>query len=157
MNIYLIPEGRHLLSGVEPIFMRACDEFSCCDNEQTHDNMRVIPSSIWDDSYGYLFVIDGRTYLAYEDPADGYRSYAVCEPAQDQTVSRDYMFNPQDVWIETREVSDNDEDVQEIVIRNATGDEIFVIATDYFDDYYPVGRVTYKPENLPCNAKQLPS
>ena len=139
----IIEKGKHILTCVEDIrFERWGDELD-----------------------GLYIVLDGKEYLAYRDPDDGYRSYGVFEEVGDIKILTKIInkFPPQEVYFtETREKIREqiapyvDELTRELVkseFRNENGELILGVYTDYADDYYPVGYVEYHPENLPENKE----
>ena len=136
----LIPDGKHLLSGV-------CEVTAHCgyDGEDTTD--------------GILLTIDGQNYLAYTDPDDGYRSYS-CFSKAPAGYEQKNSFPGQQVMVSNEEWDDMDETGypqrgHKIAIYNIdTTEEIFSCGTINDDDYYPIGFWHYHPENLPVNAKK---
>ena len=115
----------------------------------------------WGDELDGLYIIlDGKAYLAYRDPYDGYRSYGVFVEVGDENILTNIInkFPQQEVYFtETQEKTKDDEldyivsDVLKQEFRNADGELILGVYTDYAEDYYPVGWVEYIPQNLPSN------
>jgi hypothetical protein len=96
------------------------------------------------------FTLDGITYLAVEDPDDGYRSYmedlvivddickirlpdieVVCQMQPDTSCERNNVL---------------------VVVDALNGKTILEIGTANYDDYYPYCVMEYTPENMSCNA-----
>lgn len=132
----IISDGKHLLSGVCEINVKC---------------------GLYDDSTaeGVVLTIDGRNYVAYTDPDDGYRSYGCFH--EDNTYKQKNPFPPQEVIVSNEDWDEEDENGwphrgDKIVIYNPeTKEEIFSCGTDHSDDYYPVGFWHYHPENFPIN------
>ena len=91
------------------------------------------------------FQLDGVTYVAIENPDDGYRSYM-----EDLRPCADKITNP----IPETEVvcvhKATDSDILE-VIDAQNGETILRIGTEDIDNYYPVCIFEYSPENLHIN------
>ncbi len=142
----LIPDGKHLLSGVQ--------EFHLDENDERN-------WAWWGVIDGYAIVVDGKTYLAIEDPDDGYRSYAYITVPENFVVEVTNQFEPQIVYVHNFHDTGEEEDGwmtrDEYGIRfdNQYGQTVLSVSTDHSDSYYPIGMVEYNPENLPCNAKPL--
>ena len=95
------------------------------------------------------FCLDGVTYLAEEDPDDGYRSY-MKELKISETPCKN-VFPRQTVFCEYDDGRHNDL----LDMKNTgTGDLILRIGTEDIDDYYPICRMEWNPENMPCNKKE---
>jgi hypothetical protein len=132
-----IPNGVHLLTGV--------DEF------------RI--ETEWDHIDGWAIILDGKTYIAYYDPDDGYRSYAGFREATDEeckSINIINRFPPQEVFSTAyRERIEEDGwcqvDAEKFRLLNFCGGIVLEVSTDYSEDYYPRGHVEYNPENLPIN------
>lgn len=100
----------------------------------------------------YLFCIDGKTYGAYEDPDDGYRSFGCLE---EMDAKCQYTFPPQAVRVVNERVDGEIEDKFMIHILDAVnGKEVLVVGTDYSDGYYPMAIFNYTPENLEINKNR---
>ena len=137
-----ISPGPHWLSGIDTFHLEADYENTCSDQD------------------GYAVVIDGVTYLALEDHADGYRSYAVIRQlAEGEKVDVVNQFEPQLVYahVVKRSDSENFQDIKGIEFRNSYGQVVLEIVTDYYDNWYPCGHVGYYPQNLPCNTVPQPN
>lgn len=127
--------GKHMLSGVE---------LSSIPNEDTwsdYSSCEVIK-----------FTLDGVTYMAIEDPSDGYRSY--CNELKITEDEPKYPFPPQEVIGEMRE---GDEYCKDDVIEfydTSTNKCVLAIGTHDYDDYYPCCIMEYYPENLAINMNK---
>ena len=134
-----IPTGKHILTGV-------CEISVPCGYDG--ENM----------AEGILLTIDGKNYLAYTDPDDGYRSYGCFFQTDEYDQKNPFPY--QDVIVENRQWDEEDEDGyyqkgDEVVIYNAEDhSEIFRCGTDRRDDYYPCGYWHYYPQNLPINKQK---
>lgn len=93
-----------------------------------------------------LFVIDGTTYCAYEDPDDGYRSYFSSINIL-SNKKPNITFKPQRVVITGCE-----DGIQILNIK--TGEPILLLYTDHGDYYYPYCNFTYNPENMEINKER---
>ncbi len=93
-----------------------------------------------------LFVIDGFTYCAYEDPEDGYRSYLDSIDIL-SNEKPNVTFEPQRVMITGYE-----DGIQILNIK--TGEPILLLYTDPVDGYYPCCTFTYNPENMEINKER---
>ena len=121
--------GMHELSGVD----RGSTKGGYCD----------------EDCETIAFVLDGITYIAQEDPSDGYRS-----AMKEITVSSleiKNRFNPQRVLCRMKDESQCESyDVLEI-IDIETGKVVLSVGTGNNDDYYPYWVAEFTPENMACN------
>lgn len=121
--------GRHTLSGVD-----------------------YLPDYDGQGSNGVMFVLDGTTLALYEDPSDGYRSFA-----GEVSVTTDKVkntFTPQEVEITKQDGYNINEiaDAYTVVFTDViTGATVLELGTDYSDEYYPVAVLHWQPENLSCN------
>lgn len=129
-DINLIPDGVHALEGF-------------CDYND------------FEERNGLIIRLDGKNYVCYEDPSDGYRSF--CEIKETELPCFN-IFPMQKVIVKnfqtTANVDDEDDDTvptQGLTIFNAQGELILKIATEYYDDYYPTAVYEWHPENLPIN------
>lgn len=105
----------------------------------------------------YLFCIDGKTYGAYEDPDDGYRSFGCLE---EMDAKCQYTFPPQAVRVVNKRVDRKIEHDGWLEYENkfmihildaVNGKEVLVVGTDYSESYYPMAIFNYTPENLEIN------
>ena len=107
----------------------------------------------WDDCYEdcevVRFELDGKTYIAMEDPSDGYRSCMKdCKVVDEKPKN---VFDGVEVMgIMKPDGYDKNDTIQFYDIKS--GKIVLEIGTDNYDDYYPcwVGRWT--PENLHVNG-----
>lgn len=136
----IIEKGEHILTCVEDVrFEKWGDELD-----------------------GLYIVLDGKEYLAYRDPSDGYRSYGVFEEVGDTKILTNIInkFPPQEVYFTETQEKQTDvqldyvtSDLLKQEFTNENGELILGVYTDYAEDYYPVGYVEYHPENLPSNIE----
>ena len=125
-------EGRHILQGVE---------------------LGKVQREEWGWNYSecnYVkFTLDGKHYMAVENPSDGYRSYCeevkvVKEPCRtllpDIRVEIKYLDGKRDNFCDIIQVFD---------IKN--GKLILEVGTENVGDYYPFCIFHYHPENMSCN------
>lgn len=91
------------------------------------------------------FQLDGVTYVAIENPSDGYRSYM-----EDLRPCADKITNPipeTDVVCVHKATYD---DILEVIdVQN--GETILRVGTENVYDYYPACIFEYSPENLHIN------
>lgn len=101
------------------------------------------------------FTLDNISYLAVEDPDDGYRS--MCEELIVSSTPPRNSFSPVAVNCSMMEDSFGDEhDV--LVIKDAVTDLVVLeIGTRYINDYYPCFHFYYNPENMACNQINVSS
>lgn len=118
----MIKPGKHYLSGIDTTTVNGIDY--------------------------YLFILDGITYEAWEDPADGYRSWANIEKS-DKTVR--FTFPPQEVILIDNENNERDY-IRMYDAQN--GKLVLKIETDDWDNYYPIARFEYHPENMEVNKNR---
>ena len=104
-----------------------------------------------DGEINITFCIDGVTYLAEEDPDDGYRSYMRELQISENPCKN--TFSPEEVVCEHLDKSEywgDDSDI--LIIKNPkTGSLILKIGTEDVNDYYPSCVMEYHPENMQCN------
>lgn len=100
---------------------------------------------------GYIkFILDGVTYMALEDPDDGYRSYmdeleAINEPCK--TKLPDIP-----VYCKYRSTTEDNRESDLLDFYDKANGECFLtIGTEDTDDYYPYCVLRYKPEKLAVN------
>ena len=126
--------GNHILSGVE------------------FGTKKVNGYGWYEDANFAKFTIDGVTYLALENPDDGYRSYMEELQIVEETCSvrlpdvkvrclmRDSKFHGQ-----------IDDVLSFVDVEN--GKEFLAIGTENTNDYYPYCVFEYTPENMSCNSE----
>lgn len=121
--------GAHVLSGIET-------------------GVRAFDDSFWCETSNYIkFTLDGITYMAVEDPDDGYRSYMGEILQVDETC----RIRIPDVAVLCSMKDEIDHDI--LVFRDAINGEIVLeVGTDYTDSYYPYCVMNYHPEKLACNT-----
>ncbi len=128
--------GEHLLSGCETGIHPA---------KETYD----------EDAGTVLFILDGITYKAIENPSDGYRSYLDEILITDEKISN--TFDPQRV---IGKMKDDKEDYHTQVndtiqfFDAVTNKLVLEIGTDNADDYYPYCVMDWHPENLAININK---
>lgn len=115
------------------------------------DMTKLAEKGEWNDDYASVcvFVLDGRTYTATEDPDDGYRSCMRSLVEGGEVMNR---FPPQRVLCSMRTEGAYGSKDETLVMRDAvTGKEVLEIGTDNTDDYYPSFVANFRPENMACN------
>ncbi len=107
-----------------------------------------------EDSYSsdgevFIFILDGKTYKAIEDPSDGYRSMMQDLQETDEQVKN--MFGPQVVI--GRMVEDDVYQRNDIIefVNPDTGRVVLQLGTSNWDDYYPSCVMNFYPEELTIN------
>lgn len=124
-------KGNHILSGIE-VGTRKIKVFS------------------WEEDCSYIkFILDGTTYLAVENPDDGYRSYM--EELQIVDEKCEVKLPDIKVCCHMRENSKYAENDILVFIDSVNGEEILAIGTANTDDYYPYCVMEYSPEKMHCN------
>jgi hypothetical protein len=99
-----------------------------------------------DDSEYIMFILDGVTYLAKEDPDDGYGSYMGELEVTDKIIKN--KFDEVEVFCMMRE-----EYASEVLeIYDTNNDRlILAVGTENTDDWYPWFECKYYPENMFIN------
>lgn len=102
------------------------------------------------EAQGIAFTLDGVTYIAEEDPDDGYRS--VMSEIRIYTASVRNRFNPvrvvcTHVTVKKEQYCSSDCDILTITDA-ASGRVIMEVGTDNTDDYYPCFVSSFRPENM---------
>jgi hypothetical protein len=94
------------------------------------------------------FTLDGVTYVAVEDPDDGYRSYMNGL----YIVEEKCKVALPDIEVFCRMRDNGSDDV--LVFHDClNGNEILAIGTEDYSDYYPICIFDYHPENMSCNER----
>lgn len=124
--------GEHQLSGVDTIRERVKQ------SEDYYEDYEVV-----------RFVIDGKTYKATEDQADGYRSYLKNLEVTDEKVKN--SFPPQKVVGKMKDDSGWEKNDTIQFIDKTTGKVVLEVGTDNTDDYYPYCVLRWSPQNLAIN------
>lgn len=104
------------------------------------------------------FCLDGVTYVAKENPDDGYRSYM--EDLEITNTPCWNVFPEQDVFCDYESIEEDGRFSRKCItpadilaIKNLqTAKVILRIGTANIGDYYPECVMVYYPENLPCNS-----
>lgn len=97
------------------------------------------------------FILDGVTYMAVEDPDDGYRSYM----EELKIVDEPCKTKLPDIPVRCEHVSSGLYNCTNDLLEfyDKTNNKLFlVIGTENTDDYYPYCLFKYEPENLAINA-----
>ena len=99
------------------------------------------------------FTLDGVTYLALENPDDGYRTYM----EELEIVDEPCKFALPDINVlckmrEQGKYTAGDNVLSFVDVK--CGKEILAIGTENNDDYYPLCIMEYKPENMACNSEK---
>lgn len=124
--------GNHILSGIEV-------------------GQKTVERYFYQEACNYIkFTIDGTTYMALEDPDDGYRSYMheleiVEEPCK---IKLPNIF----VCCHMRGNGDYENNDILVFVDFENKKEILEIGTGNYDDYYPYCVLNYYPENMSCNG-----
>ncbi len=114
--------GKHILSGVSMNYTN--NDAECID-----------------------FILDGKTYRATENPADGYRSWLEGIEYSNEKIPSNIPDTEVMISFDTEHG-----DRMLRFFETKHGREVLVIGTENAGDYYPVCVFRYTPENLPCNA-----
>ncbi len=126
--------GLHSLTGVDFLEEPA-------DNEWSSDNSSVC-----------RFVLDGDTYIAKEDPSDGYRSCM-------EHIIKDNRVKVKNQFQECRVMCiynsrgtgySSSSDLLEMY-DSVTGEMVLTVGTDNDDDYYPSFVANFTPEAMAAN------
>ena len=120
--------GLHKLSGVD------------------FENIKVDKYGSFEDANTIRFCLDGKIYVAIEDPSDGYRSSMKDIVVSETTIKN--KFSPVKVTGIYREREGyNQCDILELVNIN-NGKTVVKVGTDNNDDYYPSFVSEFYPENI---------
>ena len=97
------------------------------------------------------FRLDGTTYVAVEDPDDGYRS-SMRELLVDENATMSNVFPPIEIEAVYRDKYGdyNGADIL-ILVDVVTGKTVLEIGTDNTDDYYPFFVSSFQPQNMATN------
>lgn len=99
------------------------------------------------------FRLDGKCYIATEDPDDGYRS-SMRELAVSYDAEMKNVFSPLKVIGRHRtEGSYGDQDDVLELIDAVTGQTVLEVGTESVDDYYPSFVASFHPEEMAHNAE----
>jgi hypothetical protein len=105
-----------------------------------------------------LFVLDGNTYKAEEDPEDGYRSW--CNDLEITYDRPHYTFPGIEVICSMKERdceyehSSHECDIL-VITDKKNGKLILEVGTNETNSYYPYCVFHYRPENMSCNEDLL--
>ena len=104
----------------------------------------------WDEDAQIIrFRLDGKTYIATEDPDDGYRSHM--KDINESTDPMNNSFPPCKVIGSMDEDQENDTlEFKDLV----TGKTVLRVGTDNTDDYYPMFISEFNPENMAINQSK---
>lgn len=107
----------------------------------------------WEDCNVCRFRLDGKTYLAIEDPRDGYRSSLASLSEYVNEVPMQNVFPHVQVMVihRTKGSYGHDSDKLEL-IDVKTGQCVLEVGTDNSDDYYPSFVASFHPEAMATNA-----
>lgn len=123
--------GKHILSGIEV-------------------GKKIVGNYGYEELCNYIkFTIDDTTYMALEDPDDGYRSYMrelIIVKEECQTKLPNIS-----VCCHMKENSDYEYNNILVFVDVNSGKEILEIGTENYDDWYPYCVLEYHPENMFCN------
>lgn len=105
----------------------------------------------WEDCQVCRFRLDGKVYMAIEDPSDGYRSsLASLSEYQDECPMENVFPSVQVLARHRAKGTYHEADVLEL-IDVATGKTVLEVGTDNSDDYYPSFVASFSPENMVTN------
>lgn len=107
----------------------------------------------WEDCSACRFRLDGKVYLAIEDPSDGYRSHLASLAQFTDEMPMENVFPPVKVLARQRPAGryGREADILEL-IDIQTGGVVLEVGTDNTDDYYPSYVASFSPENMSTNA-----
>lgn len=109
----------------------------------------------WEDCQVCRFRLDGKVYLAIEDPSDGYRSHLASLSEYQDECPMENVFPAIHVLARhrTKGTSYQDADVLEL-IDVVTGKTVLEVGTDNSDDYYHSFVACFSPENMATNKNE---
>lgn len=102
---------------------------------------------------GYIkFILDGITYMALEDPNDGYRSYMEELKVVNESCKNKLPYIS--VYCKHRSTTRENNEADLLEFYDESNDQCFLtIGTEDTDDYYPYCVLRYNPEKLAVNAE----
>ena len=105
---------------------------------------------------GYVFEIDGKLYLIYEDYPDEYRSECAIMQVETDEFEKITRFPPQEVNICIGDYYDGEYMsgicFESLDILNKEDNSLILRGwTEDWQDYYPSAQFSYYPENLSIN------
>jgi hypothetical protein len=110
-----------------------------------------------DDCNYVKFRLDGITYMAVEDPDDGYRS--MCRNLE--VVDEECRTKLPDILVECKMRDDEHDDIwgteenDILEFYDTDNKQMFMaVGTGNTNDYYPYFVFEYMPEELSCNSKK---
>lgn len=103
----------------------------------------------YEDAQTISFRLDGKVYIAIEDPIDGYRSCMKGLKVSYRKLMKNTFF-PIEVVGVYRERSRNGYDSAKVLelIATINGKLILEVGTEHSDDYYPCFVAHFSPENI---------
>jgi len=106
----------------------------------------------WEDCSACRFRLDGKVYLAIEDPSDGYRSSLASLAQFEDEVPMENVFPAVQVLARHRPAGryGREADILEL-IDIKTGAVVLEVGTDNTNDYYPSFVASFSPENMATN------
>jgi hypothetical protein len=106
-----------------------------------------VKGGYWDDDANQIrFVLDGKIYVATENPEDGYRSaLGTLEIVTEPPVKNTFPATK----VTARKGGGYDDDILELVAEN--GEVVLRVGTADTSDYYPYFVGTFDPKKLPAN------
>ena len=124
-------------------------ELSGCDFDST--NLSEKHGYRMSDSQVMRFRLDGKVYVAVEDPEDGYRS---CMDSLLRTEDEIKNTFPPCAVIGRRRKNTEYEIMDAVELVNAlTLKVVLVVGTGNSEDYYPYFLAEFNPEELTCNQQ----
>ena len=128
--------GLHELSGVE-ITTERVKVYEWSDTEEDCQVMK--------------FILDGKKYMAHEDPNDGYRS--TCGDLKEYDGEIKNTFIAQKVECKMKPNGYYDNDILQM-FDIITEKLVLEVGTSDFNDYYPCCEMSFNPENMAINAER---
>ena len=97
------------------------------------------------------FMLDGKIYVAVEDPEDGYRSCMKSLTVDTEPIKNSFAGVRVLVRQAPSQEFSNDDILEMIDLAN--GKVVLSVGTRNTEDYYPFFEASWTPENLAVNAK----
>lgn len=107
-------------------------------------------SGHWEDCQTLAFRLDGKVYVAVEDPSDGYRSM-MSEFVESYNTTMKNEFAPCRVLARMKADDYGRNDTLELIDLK-TGLVVLEVGTDNYDDYYPCFVANFAPQNMAVNS-----
>jgi len=116
-------------------------------------NERRLRYDEWTDSSVCRFRLDGKVYIAIEDPNDGYRSSLASLAQYTSEVRLENTFPGARVLVRHKSTNEHGQEADMLEFLDVeTGLSVLEVGTNNSDDYYPSFVASFHPENMAANT-----